>query len=83
MVLRSEDIFSRRDARAPAGDAAAGADAAGLAGAAVAGAGAAFSAFNASSFMILPPEPEPFTSFGSIPFSARIFAATGDACFSL
>ena len=53
-----------------------------LAGAA-AGAAGLLPAFSASSFMILPPEPDPFTSFGSIPLSARILAATGDACFSV
>ena len=44
------------------------------------GAGADFCALSASSLVILPSTPVPLTDLGSIPFSARIFAAAGDAC---
>src|ERR1700712_4588621 len=77
-VLRNDDIFSRLSVRSPGfagADGAAGAAAAGFAAGAATG---ALCAFNASSFVILPPTPLPFKVDGSTPFSANIFAAAGD-----
>lgn len=72
-VLRSGDIFSRRSPRLPAGAAATtGALALGASGFLPA------SALTASSLVIRPSTPVPFTALASIPFSARILPAAGE-----
>ncbi|MNR05684.1 hypothetical protein D3C85_1217280 [compost metagenome] len=71
-VLRNGDIFCLRSFLEPEIGAVTGATAAGAA------LGCAFSAFNASSLVILPLTPVPFTDPASTPFSARIFPADGD-----
>ena len=88
MVLRREDIFSRRW-RSPVAFGAAGVGAAALldtpeeVALVSAGLVAALFALRASSLVILPPAPVPFTSLGSIPFSASILAATGEVWAAL
>src|SRR5690554_2772710 len=85
-VLRSDDILVRRSLRLPgaagvlADDSAAEAEAA-LPVAVEAADGADFwsCAFSASSLVMRPSFPVPFTVAGSIPFSRRILAAAGEA----
>src|SRR5690606_4741856 len=76
IVLRRPDIFSRLVSREK--ELAIVSWARALRDESALGAAAAVFAPIASALVILPSFPEPWTEFGSTPFSARIFAAAGD-----
>ena len=80
-VLRSEDIFSLRSARAPETEFTTGAaETAGDGVATGAGDATGAEALMASSLVTLPSLPVPARVAESIPFSAKILDAAGEAC---
>src|SRR6218665_85929 len=76
IVFRNEDNFSRLSSRVPVASMTGGAEATAGGGAFGSGTGT----FRASSVVILPPIPLPWTWSAETPFSLKILAAAGEGC---